>query len=79
MSQSVVTTLLNPTTISATNSITNDSVSYTTSALSSTKSNIHLLDQLFLQTTTCQILTGFFAWAALLITIHHVCIFLNNL
>ena len=37
-----------------------------------TKSTIRLLDQLFLQTVTCQVITGFFAWAALIITIHHV-------
>jgi hypothetical protein len=38
------------------------------------KSNLKLLDQLFLQTTTCQVISGFFAWAALILTIHHVSI-----
>jgi hypothetical protein len=41
------------------------------------KSNLKLLDQLFLQTTTCQVISGFFAWAALILTIHHVSIVLN--
>ena len=31
-----------------------------------------ILNQLFLQTIGCQIITGFFAWAALCITVHHV-------
>ena len=31
-----------------------------------------ILNQLFLQTIGCQIISGFFAWAALCITIHHV-------
>lgn len=34
--------------------------------------HIRLLTQLFLQTITCQVITGFFAWAALCITIQHV-------
>lgn len=34
--------------------------------------HIRLLTQLFLQTVTCQVITGFFAWAALLITVQHV-------
>lgn len=33
-----------------------------------------ILNQLFLQTIGCQIVSGFFAWAALCITIHHVSI-----
>jgi hypothetical protein len=50
----------------------------TATALLNTSSSAHLrlLNQLFLQTTTCQIITGFFAWAALLITVHHVIIIL---
>lgn len=49
-----------------------------TSILTITKNDtnpfhLRLLNQLFLQSTTCQVITGFFAWAALLITAHHVC------
>ena len=46
----------------------------TSSNDSATTSGPHhgILNQLFLQSTTCQIITGFFAWAALLITAHHV-------
>ena len=36
--------------------------------------NLHLLNQLFLQSSTCLMITGFFAWAALIITSQHVCI-----
>ena len=60
------------------NALLSDNLTSQPSLISSTtvandiKANIRLLDQLFLQTTTCQILTGFFAWAALLITAHHV-------
>jgi hypothetical protein len=48
-----------------------------TSLLTTTKNDsnpfhLRLLNQLFLQSTTCQVITGFFAWAALLITAHHV-------
>jgi hypothetical protein len=51
----------------------NDSLS-TLITSTTTKSTLRLLDQLFLQTVTCQVITGFFAWAALIITIHHVSI-----
>lgn len=44
----------------------------TTTATSTANPNIRLLDQLFLETVTCQIITGFFAWAALILTVHHV-------
>lgn len=37
-----------------------------------------LLDQLFLETVTCQIITGFFAWAALILTVHHIFLHLQN-
>jgi len=48
-------------------------ISSSDSLISTTiKSNLKLLDQLFLQSTTCQVISGFFAWAALIITIHHV-------
>jgi len=40
--------------------------------------NLRLLDQLFLETITCQIITGFFAWAALIITVHHIFLHLQN-
>lgn len=51
----------------------------TTATNSSTPNpNIRLLDQLFLETVTCQIISGFFAWAALLITIHHIFLHLQN-
>jgi hypothetical protein len=42
--------------------------------LNSTTTKSKILTYLFLQSTTCQIMTGFFAWAALLITSHHVII-----
>jgi len=40
--------------------------------------HIRLLTQLFLQTTICQVITGFFAWAALIITVHHIYLHLQN-
>ncbi len=51
-----------------------------TTTVSSTTANpaIRLLDQLFLETVTCQIITGFFAWAALIITVHHIFLHLQN-
>lgn len=39
---------------------------------------IRLLDQLFLETITCQIISGFFAWAALILTVHHILLHLQN-
>ncbi len=44
----------------------------TTTATATVNPHIRLLDQLFLETITCQIITGFFAWAALILTVHHV-------
>lgn len=55
----------------------NDSLS-TLITSTTTKSTLRLLDQLFLQTVTCQVITGFFAWAALIITIHHIFLHLQN-
>lgn len=40
--------------------------------------NLRLLDQLFLETITCQIISGFFAWAALILTVHHIFLHLQN-
>lgn len=37
----------------------------------------HLSSRIFLQSITCQAISGFFAWAALLITVHHVILFKN--
>ena len=34
--------------------------------------------RLFLQSTTCQVVSGFFAWAALIITVHHIYSHLQN-
>lgn len=57
----------------------NNSSTFTSDLIVTTsKSAIHILDQLFLQTVTCQVISGFFAWAALIITIHHVCFILNE-
>jgi hypothetical protein len=51
----------------------------TTSPLNTTANpNIRLLDQVFLETITCQIISGFFAWAALILTVHHILLHLQN-
>lgn len=57
-----------------------NSNSTTTSVTTTTTANpkLRLLDQLFLETVTCQIITGFFAWAALILTVHHIFLHLQN-
>jgi hypothetical protein len=40
--------------------------------------NLHLLNQLFLQTVTCQAISGVFAWSACLITAHHIFLHLHH-
>lgn len=56
----------------------NMNVNATTVSSVTVNPNLRLLDQLFLETITCQIITGFFAWAALLITVHHIFLHLQN-
>ncbi len=49
------------------------------SNVSTTTINPKLNNHLFLQSTACQVITGFFAWAALIITAHHVKIKLKSI
>lgn len=62
--------------LSSTVATPNDS---TTAGTATANPHIRLLDQLFLETVTCQIITGFFAWAALILTVHHVSFFCCNI
>ncbi|CAF0804972.1 unnamed protein product [Brachionus calyciflorus] len=49
-----------------------------TTTIESTVTHSALLNQLFLQSVSCQVITGFFAWAALIITAHHIFLHLTN-
>jgi len=52
--------------------ITNSSQNATSALPTTTLSTHRISSRNFLQSTTCQALTGAFAWAALLITVHHI-------
>jgi hypothetical protein len=53
-------------------SITTTTTTTTTTVNDSTTSKPHITSQLFLQSASCQAISGTFAWVALIITIHHV-------
>lgn len=62
------------TTGSTIGSIIDTTIDYSTVSTTATTvvSHLRLLNNLFLQSVSCQVITGFFAWAALLITAQHV-------
>ena len=67
------TSSINTTQSVTTNNSTVLDVSVTSpTILSTTTFKTHLSSQLFLQSASCQAISGTFAWVALLITIHHV-------
>lgn len=69
------------TTTTLVSAITSQTVTTTSSSASTNLTNVfhlRLLNQLFLQSVTCQVITGFFAWAALIITAHHIFLHLQN-
>ncbi len=70
MSDSTIFSTLVSVTTTASFETTVDFNSTTTPVL--TTINPKLNNHLFLQSTACQVVTGFFAWAALIITAHHV-------
>jgi hypothetical protein len=76
-SSNIIISSLSPTSVSSSSSLTQSEPLLTTTLdtiLNTTTESKHrgILNQLFLQTIGCQIISGFFAWAALCITIHHV-------
>lgn len=70
-----ILTLLSESVSTSTPLITTTNTSITTTT---PNPKLRLLDQVFLETTTCQIISGFFAWAALILTVHHIFLHLQN-
>lgn len=59
-------------------STTVSSLLLSNASITSSSAKANLNNHLFLQSITCQMISGFFAWAALLLTIHHIYLHLQN-
>ena len=70
-SSSITTQAINSSSSSSTIITTNVNNTLRESATTTTIKP-HITSQLFLQSTSCQAISGTFAWVALIITIHHV-------